>query len=205
MVPPLWIGWFKSKRGITITSAATKCRWRDVDINIIDTPGHVDFTIEVERSLRVLDGAIAVFDAVSGVEPQSETVWNQANKYSVPRICFINKMDRAGADFQNCVDEIQQKLNAKALVLSVPWLEDDQYIGNLDVLSKSFITYSGDQGVDQIIDEPNELQASMIDDFYDLLVSTLADYDDSVADAYLEGRELESSHLEALIQSLLAT
>src|SRR6056300_946917 len=110
----------EQERGITITSAATTCVWDDNKINIIDTPGHVDFTIEVERSLRVLDGAVALFDAVSGVEPQSETVWRQADKYKVPRICFVNKMDRTGADFFRCVDMIRDRLGAKPLVLQVP-------------------------------------------------------------------------------------
>ena len=110
----------EQERGITITSAATTCKWRDTWINIIDTPGHVDFTVEVERSLRVLDGAVAVFDAVAGVEPQTETVWRQANKYGVPRICFINKMDRTGADFQQCVDMIRDRLDAVPAVIQLP-------------------------------------------------------------------------------------
>src|SRR5215469_51438 len=110
----------EQERGITITSAATTCEWRDIQINIIDTPGHVDFTVEVERSLRVLDGAVAVFDAVAGVEPQTETVWRQANKYSVPRICFVNKMDRVGADFDRTVQMIRDRLEAKPAVIQLP-------------------------------------------------------------------------------------
>ena len=119
----------EQERGITITSAATTCFWRDCRVNIIDTPGHVDFTIEVERSLRVLDGAVAVFDSVAGVEPQSETVWRQADKYGVPRICFVNKMDRIGADFARCVDMIEDRLGATPLVLQLPIGAEADYAG----------------------------------------------------------------------------
>jgi len=122
----------EQERGITITSAATTCFWRDKRINIIDTPGHVDFTIEVERSLRVLDGAVAVFDSVAGVEPQSETVWRQADKYSVPRMCFVNKMDRMGADFFRCVDMIKDRLGATPMVLQLPIGAEAEYEGLID-------------------------------------------------------------------------
>ena len=190
----------EQERGITITSAATKCHWGDIDVNIIDTPGHVDFTIEVERALRVLDGAVAVFDAVSGVEPQTETVWGQANKYSVPRICFINKMDRAGADFFSCVDEISQKLLSKPLPLVIPYLENDEYLGNLDLLEKKFITYVGDQGLERITHEPNDEQLEYINSNYEKIIETLADYDDNLAEAYLEGSAIENDDLIALIR-----
>ena len=119
----------EQERGITITSAATTCYWRDKRINIIDTPGHVDFTIEVERSLRVLDGAVAVFDSVAGVEPQSETVWRQANKYNVPRMCFVNKMDRVGADFYRCVEMIEDRLGSNPLVIQLPLGAENNYEG----------------------------------------------------------------------------
>ena len=126
----------EQERGITITSAATTCYWRDKRINIIDTPGHVDFTIEVERSLRVLDGAVAVFDSVAGVEPQSETVWRQANKYSVPRMCFVNKMDRIGADFYRCVEMIEDRLGSNPLVIQLPIGAESNYQGLIDLIAK---------------------------------------------------------------------
>src|SRR5512135_1108143 len=119
----------EQERGITITSASTTCFWRDIQINIIDTPGHVDFTAEVERSLRVLDGAVAVFDAVAGVEPQSETVWRQANRYGVPRIAFVNKMDRIGANFARCVEMMKTKLNAKPAPIQIPWGAEAEHRG----------------------------------------------------------------------------
>ena len=125
----------EQERGITITSAATTCKWDDHLINIIDTPGHVDFTIEVERSLRVLDGAVAVFDGVAGVEPQSETVWRQADRYSVPRICFVNKLDRTGASFDKCVDMIKDRLNAVALVLQIPIGAEGDFLGVVDLIA----------------------------------------------------------------------
>ena len=124
----------EQERGITITSAATTCYWQDKRVNIIDTPGHVDFTIEVERSLRVLDGAVAVFDSVAGVEPQSETVWRQANKYNVPRMCFINKMDRVGADFFRCVDMIKDRLGSNPLVIQLPIGSENIYEGVVDLI-----------------------------------------------------------------------
>src|SRR5574338_1474342 len=132
----------EQERGITITSAATTCWWKDHRINIIDTPGHVDFTAEVERSLRVLDGAIAVFDGVAGVQPQSETVWRQATKYNVPRLAFINKMDRVGADFEMSVDSIHKKLGANAWPVLLPLGREDQLRGQLDVINKKAIIYS---------------------------------------------------------------
>src|SRR5258707_3370359 len=136
----------EQERGITITSAATTAEWNDHTINIIDTPGHVDFTVEVERSLRVLDGAVAVFDAVSGVEPQSETVWRQANKYHVPRICFVNKMDRIGADFYRCVDMIHDRLGAKAAVLQLPVGVESDFTGFVDLLEQQAVVFTDDLG-----------------------------------------------------------
>ena len=131
----------EQERGITITSAATTCFWNDKRINIIDTPGHVDFTIEVERSLRVLDGAVAVFDSVAGVEPQSETVWRQADKYSVPRMCFVNKMDRTGANFYRCVDMIKDRLGSNALVLQLPIGAESEFEGVVDLLKMKEIVW----------------------------------------------------------------
>ncbi|MDX2222126.1 MAG: GTP-binding protein, partial [Rhodospirillaceae bacterium] len=134
----------EQERGITITSAATTCFWKDHRINIIDTPGHVDFTIEVERSLRVLDGACTVFDAVAGVEPQSETVWRQADKYNVPRMCFVNKMDRMGADFYRCVDMIVDRLGAKPLVLNLPIGVESTFKGVVDLVKMKGVVWQGD-------------------------------------------------------------
>src|SRR5450432_1619159 len=134
----------EQERGITITSAATTCIWRDIRINIIDTPGHVDFTAEVERSLRVLDGACAVFDAVHGVEPQSETVWRQADKYGVPRICFVNKMDRMGADFDRCVAMIRDRLKARPVPIQLPIGSEDAFVGLVDLVNMRSIIYTED-------------------------------------------------------------
>jgi elongation factor G len=136
----------EQERGITITSAATTCFWRDCRINIIDTPGHVDFTVEVERSLRVLDGAVALFDSVAGVQPQSETVWRQADKYAVPRIAFINKMDRTGADFFNAVQTMIDRLGARPVPLQIPIGSEDAYIGHVDLLTMKAIRYSDPLG-----------------------------------------------------------
>ncbi|HLY26737.1 MAG TPA: GTP-binding protein, partial [Aggregatilineales bacterium] len=136
------------ERGITITAAAVTSTWRDHQINLIDTPGHIDFTAEVQRSLRVLDGGVVVFDGVAGVEPQSETVWRQADKYNVPRICFINKMDRTGADFQRCVDMIVERLGGKPAILYIPYGEGDRFGGLIDILNQELITYGDDMGVD---------------------------------------------------------
>ena len=132
----------EQERGITITSAATTCFWKDIRINIIDTPGHVDFTAEVERSLRVLDGACAVFDAVHGVEPQSETVWRQADKYGVPRICFINKMDKMGADFEHAIDTIRKRLNASPVAIQLPIGQEDKFKGVIDLMAMKAIVWN---------------------------------------------------------------
>ena len=131
----------EQERGITITAAATTCFWDDHRINIIDTPGHVDFTVEVERSLRVLDGAVVVFDGVAGVEPQSETVWRQADRYQVPRICFINKLDRTGADFWRCVDMIRERLGARPVPIQLPMGLEDKFVGVIDLISMKSIVY----------------------------------------------------------------
>ena len=153
----------EQERGITITSAATTCEWHGHTINIIDTPGHVDFTVEVERSLRVLDGAVTVFDGVAGVEPQSETVWRQADKYSVPRICFVNKLDRTGANFDRCVEMIGTRLGATALVLQVPIGVEGDFIGVVDLIAMNALTWRGEtqKGEDYKIEEiPADLKES---------------------------------------------
>src|SRR5687767_3401901 len=134
----------EQERGITITSAATTCKWKDTWINIIDTPGHVDFTVEVERSLRVLDGAVAVFDGVAGVEPQTETVWGQANKYGVPRMCFINKMDRLGANFYDALDSIKDRLQANTAVLQLPIGYEGDYAGVVDLITMKALIWEGE-------------------------------------------------------------
>src|SRR5437879_2842179 len=136
------------ERGITITSAATTCAWADHSINIIDTPGHVDFTVEVERSLRVLDGGVVVFDGVAGVEPQSETVWRQADRYHVPRICFVNKMDRTGADFDRCVGMIRERLGAVAVPLQMPIGSEDRFEGVIDLVEMHAIYFEGERGAE---------------------------------------------------------
>ena len=179
------------ERGITITSAATTCPWRDHRINIIDTPGHVDFTIEVERSLRVLDGAVAVFDAVSGVEPQSETVWRQADKYKVPRICFINKMDRIGADFFMSVDTIKSKLGARPLPIQIPIGAEDKFRGMVDLVKMKGITFDDEtMGAKyQEIEIPAEL-LEQAKEYRAAIEEAVAEIDDALMAKYLDGHAL---------------
>ncbi len=180
----------EQERGITITSAATTCFWRDFRINIIDTPGHVDFTIEVERSLRVLDGAVAVFDAVSGVEPQSETVWRQADKYNVPRICFVNKMDRTGADFFRCVDMFVDRLGANPLVTQLPIGAEAEFKGSIDLVKMKAIVWNDESlgAKFDVIDIPAELQDQAAE-YREKLLETAVEQDDALMEAYLEGNE----------------
>jgi elongation factor G len=188
------------ERGITITAAATTLEWREHELHLIDTPGHVDFTIEVERSLRVLDGAVAVFCGVGGVEPQSETVWRQADKFGVPRIAFVNKMDRVGADFQRVVGEIRGRLAAPAMPVQLPIGAEDSFRGILDLVRMESVTFSGDvddAGVRGPI--PAEL-AEVAATARERLVESLADLDDEIAEAYLEGAELEPAALIAAIR-----
>jgi elongation factor G len=189
------------ERGITITSAATTAFWRDHRLNIIDTPGHVDFTIEVERSLRVLDGACAVFDAVSGVQPQSETVWRQADKYSVPRICFINKMDRIGADFFHSVDTIREKLGARPLPLHVPIGAEDKFRGMVDLLKMKGITFDDEtMGAKyQEIEIPAELVAQA-KEYRAKLEEAVAEVDDDLMAKYLDGRPLSNDEIVRAIR-----
>ncbi len=180
----------EQERGITITSAATTCYWRDHRINIIDTPGHVDFTIEVERSLRVLDGAVAVFDAVAGVEPQSETVWRQADKYGVPRICFVNKMDRIGSDFFRCVQMIEDRLGAKPIVLQLPIGAESDFRGVVDLIRMRGITWKEETlGAEFVYGPiPNQL-AEQAADYRRQLVDMAVEQDEAVLEAYLDGQE----------------
>ena len=188
----------EQERGITITSAATTCQWKDHTINIIDTPGHVDFTVEVERSLRVLDGAVAVFDGVAGVEPQSETVWRQADRYSVPRMCFINKLDRTGADFYMCVDMIVSRLNAVPLVLQLPIGNEADFIGVVDLVGMRALTWRGEtaMGEDYAVEEiPADMQAKA-DEWREKLLETLSENDDAVMEKYLEGEELSEQEIK---------
>jgi len=181
----------EQERGITITSAATTCFWHNHRINIIDTPGHVDFTIEVERSLRVLDGAVAVFCAVGGVEPQSETVWRQANKYKVPRIAFINKMDRVGADFSSCVEQIKERLGANPLVIQLPFGHEADFKGIIDLVAMKAIVWEGeDLGASFVIQEiPSELmeEASAA---RESLIEAVAEFDEELLEKYIGGEEL---------------
>ncbi len=192
----------EQERGITITSAATTCQWKGNLINIIDTPGHVDFTVEVERSLRVLDGAVAVFDGVAGVEPQSETVWRQANKYSVPRICFVNKLDRTGASFDRCVSMIRERLNAVPLVLQIPIGAEADFIGVVDLISMKALTWRGEtkKGEDYVVEDvPADLKAAA-DEARHALIETLADADDQVMEKYLEGADISEDEIIAAIR-----
>jgi len=191
----------EQERGITITSAATTCQWADHRINIIDTPGHVDFTVEVERSLRVLDGAVAVFDSVAGVEPQSETVWRQADKYSVPRICFVNKMDRTGADFYRTVDMIISRLNATPLVVQLPWGGEADFTGVIDLVQMKGLLWANDDKTAKgdkydVVDIPAEY-AEQAEEWRGKLLESLADNDDAVMEKYLEGEELTSEDIKA--------
>jgi elongation factor G len=193
----------EQERGITITSAATTCWWKDHQINIIDTPGHVDFTAEVERSLRVLDGAVAVYDGVAGVEPQTMTVWRQANKYSVPRMCFVNKLDRTGADFFRCVDMMVERLNSTPLVLQLPIGAEADFLGVVDLVGMRALTWRGEttMGEDYEIEEiPAELQAQAAE-YREKLIETLAEADDEIMERYLEGDEnFTVEQLEAAIR-----
>jgi len=186
----------EQERGITITSAATTCHWRDHQINIIDTPGHVDFTIEVERSLRVLDGAVTVFDSVAGVEPQSETVWRQADKYDVPRMCFVNKMDRTGADFYRCVDMMVDRLGARPMVCQMPIGAEDTFRGVVDILRNKAIIWDEENLGAAFHDE--EIPADLADkaaEYRMALIEMAVEQDDDAMEAYLEGNEPDEATL----------
>jgi len=191
----------EQERGITITSAATACEWRGHRVNIIDTPGHVDFTAEVERSLRVLDGAVAVFDAVAGVQPQSETVWRQAEKYKVPRIAFINKMDRVGADFDKAVTSMRERLGANAIPIQLPTGAEDKYRQVIDLVAMKMVTWPGEE-MDQkpeVSDIPAEWREEA-ELRRGLLVEALADFDEGIMEKYLEGKEVTEEEMKPVIR-----
>ena len=177
----------EQERGITITSAATTCAWRDHRINIIDTPGHVDFTLEVERALRVLDGAVAVFDSVAGVEPQSETVWRQADKYGVPRICFVNKMDRLGANFYRTRDMVVQNLGANPLVIQLPIGSEEAFAGLIDLVKMKALVWNGEElgATWEELDIPADM-AKDAAEWREKLIDAVVEMDDDVMMAYLD-------------------
>jgi elongation factor G len=190
----------EQERGITITSAATTVAWRGTQINIIDTPGHVDFTMEVERSLRVLDGAIALFCSVGGVEPQSETVWRQADKYGIPRIAFVNKMDRIGADFFRGLEMMVDRLGANPVALQIPIGREAEFRGIIDLIEMNALVYQDELGTDfEIVDIPEELRPQA-DEYRLKLVESIADHDDHLLETYLEGREITPAHLREVIR-----
>src|SRR5438552_5993236 len=188
------------ERGITITAAATTAQWKDHQINFMDTPGHVDFTVEVERSLRVLDGGVVVFDAVAGVEPQSETVWRQADRYNVPRICFVNKMDRTGADFWRTVDMIAERLEARPIPLQIPWGSEADFNGVIDLLEEKAWFFTGGRD-----DPPDErpIPAELAEAFArarDRLIEKVAETDDQLMISYIEGRHVTVSELKKALR-----
>ena len=191
-----------TRRGITITSAATTCFWNDKRINIIDTPGHVDFTIEVERSLRVLDGSVCVFDSVAGVEPQSETVWRQADKYGVPRMCFVNKMDRVGADFYRCVDMIVDRLGANPLVLQLPLGAESDFKGVIDLIEMKAIVWQEETlGAKFTHEDIPEDYREKAESYREKLIETVVEMDDDVMESYLEGTHPTKETIKKLIRT----
>lgn len=190
----------EQERGITITAAATRCYWKGQRINIIDTPGHVDFTVEVERALRVLDGAVAVFCAVGGVEPQSETVWRQADKYNVPRIAFVNKMDRVGADFRRCVEMMHSRLGANAVPIQLPIGSEDEFVGIIDIIEQKAVYYCDDLGTNV---EFRDIEPNMMDDVLTArkqLIEAIAETDDEFMMKYLEGEEISVQDIKTVLR-----
>ncbi|MGQ9698170.1 MAG: GTP-binding protein, partial [Armatimonadota bacterium] len=190
----------EQERGITITSAATTCFWKEHRINIIDTPGHVDFTVEVERSLRVLDGMVAIFCAVGGVQPQSETVWRQANRYKVPRIAYVNKMDRVGADFFRVVERMRERLGAKAVPVQIPIGSEAQFVGVVDLIRMKSIIYLDDLGTVSKEDEiPQDLLETAIQQ-REALLEAIADVDDRLMEKYLEGEKITPDEIKQALR-----
>ncbi|MCC7185143.1 MAG: elongation factor G [Acidobacteria bacterium] len=192
----------EQERGITITSAATTCTWKDIRINIIDTPGHVDFTAEVERSLRVLDGAVAVFDSVAGVEPQSETVWRQADKYRVPRICFVNKMDRIGANFIRTYEQIISKLQGNPVAIHLPIGIEDKYLGVVDLIKMKALVWDADAAMGSeatIKDIPADMM-ELAKEYREKLIEKVSEVDDSILEAYLSGEDIPEAKIKAAIR-----
>ena len=198
----------EQERGITITSAATTCFWNNIQLNIIDTPGHVDFTVEVERNLRVLDGAVAVFDGKEGVEPQSETVWRQADKYDVPRICFVNKMDKLGADFYFTVDTIVKRLGAKPLVIQLPIGSESTFVGVVDLVEMRALVWPGDAKGDVTMGakyEVQEIPADLVEkanEYRHILLETVAESDDALLEKYFAGEELTVAEIKGAIRKM---
>ena len=190
----------EQERGITITSAATTCSWNEHIINIIDTPGHVDFTVEVERSLRVLDGAVAVFDGVAGVEPQSETVWRQADKYNVPRICFINKLDRTGANFDKGVESIIERLDSKPAVLHIPIGIESDFVGVIDLVELKAHVWTKDDGSEWDINELNDEQKEIAEKKRVELLDVVAEADDEVLEKFLNDEEITAQEFKRAIR-----
>ena len=193
------------ERGITITSAATTMYWKDYQINLIDTPGHIDFTAEVQRSLRVLDGAVVVFDGVAGVEPQSETVWRQADKYNVPRVCFINKLDRMGASFVKSFQSILNKLTPNAVAMQIPIGLEEKLVGVIDLLKMKALYFEGEKGIQVIEKEiPDELKEET-EEWYKKMVEKIAGEDNELTEKFLEGEKISIEELKrALRKSVLA-
>jgi elongation factor G len=190
----------EQERGITITSAATATTWRDTRINIIDTPGHVDFTVEVERSLRVLDGLVALFDSVAAVQPQSETVWRQANKYKVPRIIFVNKMDRMGADFFNVVDKIRERLGGRAVPIQVPIGAEDKFQGIVDLFTMKKTVYTDDLGSTITHEEVEGELRELAMKWRQALVEAIAEQDDELLEMFFDGKELPIDRMKAALR-----
>jgi len=189
------------ERGITITSATTTCFWNDHRVNIIDTPGHVDFTIEVERSLKVLDGAVVVFDCVGGVEPQTETVWRQADRYEVPRMCFVNKMDRVGADFYKVVEQVKDRLNANPVCLQIPWFDGDEFKGIVDLIKMKMALWDGESlgSKYEFYDIPDDLKETA-DKYREMLIEGLSDHSEEIMELYLNGEEVPEAKIREEIR-----
>ncbi|MFA7653173.1 MAG: elongation factor G, partial [Candidatus Omnitrophota bacterium] len=190
----------EQERGITITSAATTCAWKDIHINLIDTPGHVDFTIEVERSLKVLDGAVVIFCGVGGVEPQSETVWRQADRYGVPRIAFVNKMDRTGSNFLEAIDQMHKRLGTNAAPIQLPFGKDGDFKGIIDLVEMKLVFYKDDLGKDsEVRDIPAELMPEA-EKQYTVMIERLAEVDDKIMEDYLHGKKITIEELKVAIR-----
>jgi elongation factor G len=190
----------EQERGITITSAATTCHWLGHSINIIDTPGHVDFTVEVERSLRVLDGAVAVLTAKGGVEPQTETVWRQAAKYNVPCLAYVNKMDMTGANFYNVIDMMKKRLHANAVAIQLPIGFEDTFVGIIDLVKMDAIEYADDLGKEEkVIDIPADM-VEKAQEYRQILLEAVAESDDELMEKYLDGKDLTQEEINAAIR-----
>jgi elongation factor G len=190
----------EQERGITITAAATTCQWKDIQINIIDTPGHVDFTIEVERSLKVLDGAVVVFCGVGGVEPQSETVWRQADRYGVPRICFVNKMDRTGSNFFDAIEQMRKRLAANVAAIQLPYGLEQNFSGVVDIIDRKLFLYKDDAGKElEVKDIPEDLKEE-VEKYYHVLIEKLAEADDAIMEDYLHGKEITKQTIKDAIR-----